>query len=551
MKRILLLMLFAAIFIDASAQVGIGTTEPSHSSQLEIVASDKGILIPRVALTSVIDEATIQAGNVESLLVYNTTDNDLITPGYYYWYQDRWRRLAWTGAGVGSNNFVTYNPATNQFLYANGDGDMVLIDMGDLFEETLTTLVDNGDGTITYTNEANVPVTINMANGPAGIDGVGIASTTDNGDGTFTITYTDGSTFTTSDLTGPQGAQGEPGFSSESMPGESGAPGTPGEPGGPGEGVTIVHNADGVWVYDGTTNTWTNINGSQGPQGDPGFSSESMPGESGAPGTPGEPGGPGEGVTIVHNADGVWVYDGTTNTWTNINGPAGADGQDGIDGVGISSTTDNGDGTFTITYTDGSTFTTSDLTGPQGDPGFSSESMPGESGAPGSPGEPGGPGEGVTIVHNADGVWVYDGTTNTWTNINGPQGPQGDPGFSSESMPGESGAPGTPGEPGGPGEGVTIVHNADGVWVYDGTTNTWTNINGSQGPQGDPGFSSESMPGESGAPGTPGEPGGPGEGVTIVHNADGVWVYDETTNTWTNINGADGADGQDGIDGVG
>ena len=45
--------------------------------------------------------------------------------------------------------------------------------------------------------------------GPPGSDGNGIASTTDNGDGTFTFTYDDGSTFTTSDLTGSQGPAGQ------------------------------------------------------------------------------------------------------------------------------------------------------------------------------------------------------------------------------------------------------------------------------------------------------------------------------------------------------
>ena len=51
---------------------------------------------------------------------------------------------------------------------------------------------------------------------------------------------------------------------------------------------------------------------------------------------------------------------------TGPQGPAGADGQDGADGVGIDLTIDNGDGTFTFNYSDGSSFTTIDLTGPQG-----------------------------------------------------------------------------------------------------------------------------------------------------------------------------------------
>ncbi|MFM9403798.1 hypothetical protein ACKLNQ_18010, partial [Myroides odoratimimus] len=62
------------------------------------------------------------------------------------------------------------------------------------------------------------------------------------------------------------------------------------------------------------------------------------------PGKPGEAGGPGEGVTIVHNDSGVWVYDPTTNMWTNILGPKGADGKDGIGGKTIAGTAISIDG---------------------------------------------------------------------------------------------------------------------------------------------------------------------------------------------------------------
>ena len=48
---------------------------------------------------------------------------------------------------------------------------------------------------------------------------VGIVSTVDNGDGTFTINYVDGTSFTTSDFTGPQGPQGEQGPSGTSQNG--------------------------------------------------------------------------------------------------------------------------------------------------------------------------------------------------------------------------------------------------------------------------------------------------------------------------------------------
>ena len=45
---------------------------------------------------------------------------------------------------------------------------------------------------------------------------------------------------------------------------------------------------------------------------------------------------------------------------------AGSGGGSGADGVGISSTLDNGNGTFTLNYTDGTSFTTINLTGPEG-----------------------------------------------------------------------------------------------------------------------------------------------------------------------------------------
>lgn len=44
-----------------------------------------------------------------------------------------------------------------------------------------------------------------------GTNGVGVSSTVDNEDGTFTIYYTDGTSFTSEDLTGPTGATGSTG----------------------------------------------------------------------------------------------------------------------------------------------------------------------------------------------------------------------------------------------------------------------------------------------------------------------------------------------------
>jgi hypothetical protein len=89
-RLILLTALCLPTFIFA--QVGIGVSNPDVSAKLEVSATDKGILIPRVALT-----ATNTAGPISSpatgLLVYNTAAINGVTPGFYYWDGTVWVRL--------------------------------------------------------------------------------------------------------------------------------------------------------------------------------------------------------------------------------------------------------------------------------------------------------------------------------------------------------------------------------------------------------------------------------------------------------------------------
>ncbi|MGQ8870381.1 hypothetical protein ACUTSE_16865, partial [Myroides sp. TSA_177.3] len=95
-KKITTLAFFIAIW-GAYSQTGIGTRVPNVSSELDVVSNDKGILIPRVALTSTQDIKTITGndgnGYENSLLVFNTLTQNDMTPGYYYWYQDKWMRI--------------------------------------------------------------------------------------------------------------------------------------------------------------------------------------------------------------------------------------------------------------------------------------------------------------------------------------------------------------------------------------------------------------------------------------------------------------------------
>lgn len=105
MKKITLVAALVGVSYFSNAQVGIGTSTPAESAQLEIKAGDKGVLIPRVTLTDTEDVATVTGTEVESLLVYNTAisattvaEGKKVAPGFYYWVKDsattpRWERI--------------------------------------------------------------------------------------------------------------------------------------------------------------------------------------------------------------------------------------------------------------------------------------------------------------------------------------------------------------------------------------------------------------------------------------------------------------------------
>ena len=256
----------------------------------------------------------------------------------------------------------------HEWLTGNADPNSSVGQDGDLFLNTAT-----GDY---FRKSAGVWLFVGNLQGPEGLpgspgqNGVGILTAVNNGNGTFTLFFSDGSQFTTSNLTGP-----------------AGDPGAPGQPGDPGAGITqITDNGDGTLTLtygDGSMLTTSNLTGPEGPEGPAGDQGEA-----------------GVGITdITDNGDGTLTItygDGSTLTTIDLTGPegpAGAEGpagDQGEAGVGITDITDNGDGTLTLTYGDGSTLTTSDLTGPVGPEGpEGAEGPEGPSGQAGQDGQDG------------------------------------------------------------------------------------------------------------------------------------------------------------------
>lgn len=68
MRKLLFVLLFP---LTIFAQVGINTTTPHASSMLDITATDKGLLIPRIAIPNLNAAAPVTTP-ATSLVVYNT-----------------------------------------------------------------------------------------------------------------------------------------------------------------------------------------------------------------------------------------------------------------------------------------------------------------------------------------------------------------------------------------------------------------------------------------------------------------------------------------------
>ncbi|HEV7348569.1 tail fiber domain-containing protein [Telluribacter sp.] len=121
---------FLVLHQALSQSIGINSTgaAPHASAALDVSATNKGVLVPRVALT-----ATNTAGPVSSpatsLLVYNTatagTSPSNVIPGYYYWDGSKWVPLITTGSGGGSFSgwALTGNAGTNSATHFLGTTD--------------------------------------------------------------------------------------------------------------------------------------------------------------------------------------------------------------------------------------------------------------------------------------------------------------------------------------------------------------------------------------------------------------------------------------------
>jgi len=155
MKKLFIILLF--ISYSSFAQTGIGTTTPNASAKLDVYATNKGFLPPRVTLTSTTDATTISSP-AEGLLVYNLGSVGL-QAGYYYWNGANWATIATAssaGNGVTSSDMVklygeVHSSASGKIGHSGGYIFTVPVSGRYLFDFTSTaTALGGGTNTIYF-----------------------------------------------------------------------------------------------------------------------------------------------------------------------------------------------------------------------------------------------------------------------------------------------------------------------------------------------------------------------------------------------------------------
>ena len=156
------------------AQQGFGTNQPSKASVIDLQSDSKGLLVPRVALTSLTNflpvkgETATNIGKTNSLLVYNTaTVGTTIKPGYYYWTTD----------GTAANSFwkrlLANDDSTALALTGDVTGTLGATVVGGIQGVPVANTAPTNNQVLTYNGTAWAPTAIS----PATITGKGTLTT--------------------------------------------------------------------------------------------------------------------------------------------------------------------------------------------------------------------------------------------------------------------------------------------------------------------------------------------------------------------------------------
>jgi len=192
-------MLFA-FFIGLGLYAQVGDTESLKdlSGQLEIIASNREIVIPPVYLTDLTDLLSNKTDTINSSLVYNTNANEYLMQGYYYWHAGSWHKLfpktdpvnylfLWNVenvelayldksgdvrvvgiSAIEKAKFLSLESDAKTLKYESENGGHMLVNLGQIVgeEETVTTLVYLQDDTLLFIDHKGRAVSVPLDESP-------------------------------------------------------------------------------------------------------------------------------------------------------------------------------------------------------------------------------------------------------------------------------------------------------------------------------------------------------------------------------------------------
>jgi hypothetical protein len=174
MKHYYLIIILLSYF-STTAQTGIGTTTPNAAAKLDITATNKGFLPPRVVLTAanVFAPVTGLSGATElataaGLLVYNTNTAgsapNNVVPGYYYWNGTAWIQIS-GGLVIDNSKSASFSLTAadnNKLFFINSVSAVTVTVPATLPVGFSCQLIQVGAGTVTF---APSSTTLNSASG--------------------------------------------------------------------------------------------------------------------------------------------------------------------------------------------------------------------------------------------------------------------------------------------------------------------------------------------------------------------------------------------------
>ena len=139
---ILIVLVFFGYLVQGQVKIGDDINSIDNFSILELQSSNKALVLTRVTTAQMLAMTPLSGA-----ILFNIDEQCV----YFF------DGLAWVNLCDNTSSFTIVDNGDGTFTFTNSDGTVHTIDGA---AETVTTIIDNGDGTFTYTNEIGVDTVI-------------------------------------------------------------------------------------------------------------------------------------------------------------------------------------------------------------------------------------------------------------------------------------------------------------------------------------------------------------------------------------------------------